>query len=88
MLLRWENGRAVADREMLAAIYEVSDRTVRRYCAPIRHEVRRGQPRGRGGIALYDVLTAGADLQGVAPRPARAAALATYRMPPRRQESA
>jgi hypothetical protein len=88
MLLRWENRRAVADREMLATIYEVSDRTVRRYCTPVRHEVRRGQPRGRGGIALYDVLDAGAHLQGVAPRPARTAALAIYRMNPRRQESA
>jgi len=83
MLLRWETGRAVADREMLAEIYEVSDRTVRRYCTPVRHEVRR-----RGGIALYDVLDAGVHLQGVAPRPARTAALAIYRMNPRRQDSA
>lgn len=88
MLLRWENRRAVADREMLASIYEVSDRTVRRYCTPVRHEARRGQPRGRGGVALYDVLDAGVHLQGVAPRPARVAALAIYRMAPRRQESA
>lgn len=83
MLLRWEHGRAVADKEMLAAVYEVSDRTVRRYCTPLRHEARRGKPRG-GGIALYDVLTAGQHLDGVAPRPARLAAFATYRMAPLR----
>ncbi len=88
MLLRWENGRAVADRDMTATIFEVSTRTVRRHCTPLRHERRRGQPRGHGGIALYDVLTAGEHLGNVAPRPAREAAQASYRMPPHRKETA
>lgn len=84
MLLRWKGRRALADREMLASIYEVSERTVRRHCAPVEYEPRRGQAPGRGGIALYDVVAADGQLADVAPRPARLAALAIYRMPPRR----
>lgn len=75
MYLGWENGVLLADREMIAAVYEVSQRTVRRRCQPVRHQAQAGQPRGVGGRALYDAQAAAADLAGVAPRPGRALAV-------------
>lgn len=74
MYLTWENGTPLADREMLAALYEVSPRTIRRHCRPVRYEPASGRQRGKNGLALYDALAAEAALEGVAPRPGRAAA--------------
>jgi len=87
MHLRWEGDHPLADRTMIAALYQVSERTVRRHCTPIDHNARAGQPRGEAGIAWYDALAAGDALAQVAPRPAQAHTLAalTYRRQ-RRQE--
>lgn len=62
VIVRWRGDRALADREGVAALYEVSQRTVRRYCQPIDYdpETRR---------ALYDVLACEELLAGVLPRP-------------------
>lgn len=79
MRLFWEDDRALADVEMLSHLYEVSERTVRRHCQPVRHEPRAGQPRGTGGLALYDAMAAGEQLAGVAPRPERTLAALRYR---------
>jgi hypothetical protein len=79
MILTWEGDRALADVEMLARLYEVSERTVRRRCRPVRHEPRTGRPRGAGGRALYDALAAGEQLADVAPRPERTMAALRYR---------
>lgn len=74
MILRWEDGRPLADQEMVAALYEVSVRTVRRHCTPARPG-RPGRPRAdRATVTLYDALTAGDALAAVAPRPERTAA--------------
>jgi hypothetical protein len=84
--IRWDGDQPLADREMLAALYEVSERTVRRHCQPVDRDVRAGQPRGDGGVAWYDAFAAGDALAGVAPRPAQARTLAalTYRRTRRR----
>lgn len=74
MLVRWENGVPLADREMIAKLYEVSERTVRRHCVPVRREPLAGRPRGLGGVVLYDAIAAAAALAGVAPRPDRTVA--------------
>ncbi len=84
MYLRWDGTRPLADREMLATLYEVSIRTVRRYCTPVIYEPRRrpagaGPPPVRPGTALYDALTAAQDLEHVAPRPGRTVAALSYR---------
>jgi hypothetical protein len=84
MYLRWDGNRPLADREMLATLYEVSVRTVRRYCTPAAYEPRR-RPAGAGpapvrpGTALYDALAAAQDLEHVAPRPGRTVAALSYR---------
>lgn len=75
MYLKWEDGILLADREMIAAVYEVSQRSVRRHCAAVRHDPQAGKPRGVGGRALYDAQAAADDLHGVAPRPGRSLAL-------------
>lgn len=69
---------------MIAALYEVSIRSVRRYCTPATYQprtIRPGSPSPpvRGGTALYDALTAAADLDGIAPRPARTVTALSYR---------
>lgn len=74
MYLTWENETPLADMEMLARLYEVSERTVRRHCQPVRHEPQAGRPRHIGGKALYDAMAAADQLADVAPRPARTAA--------------
>lgn len=84
MYLRWDGNRPLADREMLATLYEVSTRTVRRYCTPVTYEPRRrspaaGPPPVRPGTALYDALAAAQDLEDVAPRPGRTVAALSYR---------
>jgi hypothetical protein len=71
MYLRWEGDRPLADRELLAKIYEVSERTIRRHCTPALREPRTGRPRGEGGRVLYDAYAAATALADVAPRPAR-----------------
>jgi hypothetical protein len=80
MRLRWDGDRPLADRAMVAALYEVSERTVRRHCTPVDRDPRAGQPRG-AGVAWYDAFAAGDALADVAPRPAQARTLAalTYR---------
>lgn len=88
MYLRWDGNRPLADREMVAALYEVSERTVRRHCRPTLHEPRAGQPRGTGGLALYDALAAAAMLADVAPRPARTVAALAWRINRNRQRRA
>lgn len=71
MILIWEGETALADADMLAILYEVSTRTVRRHCRPVRYEPRPGRPRGHGGRALYDAVAAADALTGVAARPER-----------------
>lgn len=70
MKLRWEGETALADREYVAALYEVSTETVKRYCGPaIRtHEPRSGVGPG-GGRAMYDVEACAPLLEGIAARP-------------------
>ncbi len=73
MHLRWEGDTPLADADMLAAIYGVSTRTVRRYCTP----ARRLPPAGPGTVqALYDVFAVADNerFAAVAPRPERTAA--------------
>ncbi len=70
-----EDGRPLADREALAALYEVSIRTVRRHCRPVDYVPRPGHPRGDGGLARYDAYAAADVLAGVAPRPRHARAV-------------
>lgn len=71
MIIRWFGDTPLADAEALAALYEVSQRSVRRHCTPADRIPRKGQRRGLGGKVLYDAYTAADDLQGVAPRPER-----------------
>lgn len=82
MLLRWDGDRPLADRQAIASLYEVSERTVRRRCQPVRYEPRVGQARGEGGVALYDAFAAAQSLADVAPRPARTAAALAARFRP------
>lgn len=65
MYLEWDRGRPLADRQMIAHLYEVSERTVRRRCTPVEHKPRRGRSDGRhggGGMALYDAQACADDL--------------------------
>lgn len=78
MILTWKGGAPLADGPMVAALYEVSTRTVRRHCTPVDHTPRAGAGRG-GGAALYDAFAAGEALAGVAPRPERTLAALRYR---------
>ncbi len=66
MIVRWRGDQALADRAGVASIYQVSQRTVRRYCQPVDYdrETRR---------ALYDVLACEELLAEVIPRPERTA---------------
>lgn len=70
MILRWEGDTPLADAEMVAAIYEVSVRSVRRHCTP----VQRMPPAGPNTVqALYDLFAAEPALADVAARPERTA---------------
>lgn len=81
MYLRWDGQRPLADREMVAALYQVSQRTVRRHCPVVEHVPRVNPPPDvRGGTALYDALQAATDLTGIAPRPERTRAALAYRI--------
>jgi hypothetical protein len=81
VILHWTvDNQPLADAEMVAALYEVSTRSVRRHCPPVEHEPRLGRPRGRGGLAWYDAYAAGEHLAGVAPRPGRTVAALRFRM--------
>lgn len=71
MIIQWVGDIPMADAEAIAALYEVSPRTVRRRCIPTGRIPRKGSPRGVGGRALYDAYTAAAALEGVAARPDR-----------------
>ncbi len=84
MILIWEDGRPLADGPMIATLYEVSTRTVRRHCTPVDYTRRAGGARG-GGAALYDAFAAGEALAGVAPRPERTLAALRYRMAQERE---
>jgi hypothetical protein len=79
VILTWDGERPLADADMLASLYEVSPRTVRRHCTPARYLPRVGLPRGVGGTALYDAIAAGDALAGIAPRPERTLAALRYR---------
>jgi hypothetical protein len=80
MFLRWAGDRPLVDRELAAALYEVSTRTVRRHCQPVAHEPRAGRPRGAGGVALYDAFAIGEQLAQVSARPARTVAALRERL--------
>lgn len=80
MLLRWDGDRPLADRELAAALYEVSTRTIRRHCQPVAHEPRTGRPRGTGGVALYDAFGIAEQLAAVTSRPARTVAALRERL--------
>lgn len=71
MYVDWTRDPPLADGEALAAIYKVSQRTVRRHCPTAGHLPQTGMPRGMGGRALYDAFAAAEHLQDIAPRPAR-----------------
>ncbi len=71
VILHWEGDVPLGDAEDVAKLYQVSVRTVRRRCEP----VRRMAPAGPGSVqALYDALAAATALAEVAPRPERTAA--------------
>jgi hypothetical protein len=82
--LRWDGDRPMADREMVAALYEVSERSVRRHCTPVEYGDRGGAARG---TAWYDAFAAGEQLTEVAPRPAQSRTMSalTYRRDRRRE---
>lgn len=84
MIVRWEtigdNDLIVGDKDAVAAIYEVSTRTVERHCTPIYHLPKEGLPRGESGAAIYDLLAAEAALDGVAPRAKASAQTLRHRM--------
>ncbi len=67
MIVRWRGDRALADREGMAMVYGVSQRTVRRYCEPVDYD-------GPTRRALYDVLAWEQTLTAVLPREARSVA--------------
>lgn len=66
MIVRWRGDRALADAEGVAAVFSVSQRTVRRHCQPIDYD-------GDTRRALYDVFACEQALDAVLPRPARTA---------------
>ncbi len=71
MILRWVDGRPLADAAMVAALYSVSERSVRRHCRPVIAG-QRGRPTAeRDTVTFYDALVAADELAGVAPRPER-----------------
>lgn len=80
MFLRWDGDRPLVDRELAAALYQVSSRSIRRHCQPVAHEPRTGRPRGAGGIALYDAFAIGEQLAQVTARPARTVAALRERL--------
>ncbi len=89
MRLRWTvDNVPLADAEMIAALYEVSTRSVRRHCTPVGRAVRAGQPRGEGGVAWYDAFTAAEQLAGVAPRPGATVAALRFRLARQRAHDA
>ncbi len=67
MIVRWRGDRALADRAGMAAVYGVSERTVRRYCTPVDYD-------GPTRRALYDVLAWEETLTAILPRYARTTA--------------
>ncbi len=85
MILRWDDDGAggeviVADREMLAQLYGVSEHTVYRRCTVLRYEPSgKGTARG-SGRALYAALAAGEALAPVQPRARRLALEVQRRM--------
>jgi hypothetical protein len=62
MIVEWMCGRPLADKDALAALYEVSPRTVRRYCRPVAYHPT-------NGAALYDALHAAEALAQIRARP-------------------
>lgn len=61
MIVRWRGDQALADREGMATVYGISQRTVRRYCTPVDYD-------GPTRRALYDVLAWEEVLGQVCPR--------------------
>jgi len=67
VIVRWRGDRALADRQGVATVFGVSQRSVRRYCQPIDYDAETRR-------ALYDVLACEELLAEVIPRPERSAA--------------
>lgn len=85
--LIWIGDQPYADRKMLATLYAVSERTVRRHCTPTHELPRTGTPRGEGGGSVfYNALTAGEALAGITPRVRAHAALTAAAAERRRRE--
>jgi hypothetical protein len=84
MILHWQtiddDDLVVGDKHALAAIYEVSVRTVERHCTPVAYMPKAGVPRGQSGLALYDALAAAAVLEAIAPRARAAGQTLRHRM--------
>ena len=72
MIVRWRGDRPLADREGVAAVYQVSQRSVRRYCLPRDYD-----PESRR--ALYDLLDCEEQLSAVVARPQTTAQARTLR---------
>lgn len=72
MIVRWRGDRALSDREGVAGIFRVSQRTVRRYCDPVDYDAETRR-------ALYDVLDCESRLAEVIPRPERSVEAQTRR---------
>ena len=71
MHLEWAGETPLADADLLAEVYRVSTRSVRRHCEP----ARRTDASGAGtGYVLYDAYAAGDSLAGISPRRPRSAA--------------
>jgi hypothetical protein len=68
VIVRWRGDRALADREGMATVYGLSERTVRRYCTPVDYD-----PSTRR--ALYDVLAWEETLAQLFPRPKESPAM-------------
>jgi hypothetical protein len=66
VIIRWRDGVALGDRNAVADIYRLSERTVRRHCTPVGYDQQTRR-------ALYDVLACEEDLAEVMPRPERSA---------------
>lgn len=79
MYLVWDGDQPLADVEMCATLFEVSERTVRRHCHPVGYRPRKGLPPGEGGAGLYNVFDAAGLLDGIAPRPERTVAALSHR---------
>ena len=70
MISRERNGRLEGDSRMVAKLYRVSPRSVRRHCTTVGYQ---------DGVAMYDVVTCEEPLKKVVPRPGQTAAAVRVR---------